>query len=63
VFFILKLIYWDQFSAGIAPIVIGLFFMFGILLFFIGLLGEYIAAIHTHVKKRPIVVEKERINF
>lgn len=63
VFLVLKLVYWDSFSAGIAPIVIGLFFMFGILLFFIGLLGEYIGAIHTHVKKRPIVVEKERINF
>jgi glycosyltransferase involved in cell wall biosynthesis len=63
VFLVLKLIYWDSFPLGIAPIVIGLFFMFGILLVFIGLLGEYIGAIHTYVQKRPIVVEKERINF
>jgi len=63
VFLVLKLIYWDSFPLGIAPIAIGLFFMFGILLVFIGLLGEYIGAIHTYVQKRPIVVEKERINF
>ena len=63
VFLVLKLIYWDHFPMGIAPIVISLFFMFGILLVFIGLLGEYIGVIHTHVQKRPIVVEKERINF
>jgi hypothetical protein len=63
VFLVLKLIYWDKFPLGVAPVVIGLFFMFGILLFFIGLLGEYIGAIHTYVQKRPIVVEKERINF
>ena len=59
----LKLIYWDSFPLGVAPIVIALFFMFGILLVFIGLLGEYIGAIHTYVQNRPIVVEKERINF
>ena len=63
VFLVLKLIYWDSFPLGVAPIVIGLFFMFGILLVFIGLLGEYIGAIHTYVQNRPIVVEKERINF
>jgi dolichol-phosphate mannosyltransferase len=48
---------------GVAPIVIGMFLMFGVLLFFVGLLGEYIGAIHTYVQKRPIVVERERVNF
>ncbi len=63
VFLILKLIFWDKFPMGVAPAVIGLFFLFGMLFFFIGIIGEYIATIHTYVQKRPIVVEKERINF
>jgi dolichol-phosphate mannosyltransferase len=62
-FLIYKLIFWNEFALGIAPIVIGMFFMFGVLMGFIGLLGEYIGAIHTYVQKRPIVVEEERINF
>lgn len=63
VFLILKLVFWDAFPLGSAPIVIGLFFLFGVQLFFIGILGEYIGSIHTYVQNRPIVVEKERINF
>ena len=63
IFLILKLIFWDSFPIGSAPIVIGLFFLFGIQLFFIGILGEYIASIHGYVQNRPVVVEKERINF
>ena len=63
VFLILKLLYWDSFPMGIAPVVIGMFFMFGVLMLFIGILGEYIGAIHTHIQRRPVVVEKERINF
>lgn len=63
VFFILKLIYWDRFSAGIAPVIISLFFFSSVQLFFIGLLGEYVASINTRVMKRPLVVEKERVNF
>lgn len=62
-FLALKLLYWDSFPIGIAPIVIGMFLMFGILLFFIGILGEYIGSIHTSVQRRPIVVERERVNF
>ena len=54
---------WDTFPIGIAPIVIGMFLMFGIVLMFIGILGEYIASIHTYVRHRPVVVERERINF
>lgn len=63
IFLILKLIFWNSFPIGSAPIVIGLFFLFGVQLFFIGILGEYIASIHSYVQNRPIVVEKERINF
>lgn len=63
VFLILKLFFWNSFPMGIAPVVIGLFFLFGIQLMFIGILGEYIASIHTYVQRRPVVVEKERINF
>ncbi len=63
IFLILKLVFWSSFPIGSAPIVIGLFFLFGVQLLFIGILGEYIASIHGYVQNRPIVVEKERINF
>jgi dolichol-phosphate mannosyltransferase len=59
----MKLIYWDDYPLGITPVLIGVFFMFGLILIFIGILGEYIASIHSYVRNRPIVVEKERINF
>lgn len=58
-----KLIFWDQFTIGMAPVLIGLFFFASVQLFFIGILGEYVASIHTHVIKRPLVIEKERVNF
>ena len=60
---VMKLLYWDSFPIGLAPIVIGIFLLFSLLFMFIGLLGEYIGSIHSYVKNRPIVVEKERINF
>lgn len=63
IFFIVKLIFWNTFNAGMAPVLIGLFFFSSVQLFFIGLLGEYIASINTRVMKRPLVVERERINF
>ncbi len=59
----LKLIFWQKFTIGIAPMLIGLFLFSSLQLFFIGLLGEYIAAIHIQVLNRPLVIEKERINF
>ncbi len=58
-----KLLFWNQFELGLAPLIIGLFFFGSVQLFFIGILGEYIGAIHTQVLKRPLVVELERINF
>lgn len=62
-YLILKLIYWDRFQMGTAPLLIGIFFFSSIQIFFIGLIGEYVAAIHTQVLKRPLVVERERVNF
>jgi len=62
-YFIFKLLYWNSFSLGLAPLEIGLFFFGSVQLFFIGILGEYIGAIYTQVQKRPHVVELERINF
>jgi len=62
-FFVAKLLYWDSFQLGTAPILIGIFFFGAIQTFFIGVLGEYIGSIHTQVRKMPLVVEGERINF
>ena len=62
-YLVYKLIFWDRFALGVAPVVIGLFFFASVQLFFIGVIGEYIGAIHTRVSHRPLVIEKERINF
>ena len=62
-YLVLKLLLWQQFPIGIAPLVIGVFLFASVQLFFIGILGEYIGSIHTHVLKRPLVVERGRINF
>lgn len=58
-----KLLFWDRFSVGIAPVVIGFFFLSSMQLLFIGIVGEYIGSIWTQVRKHPHVFEKERINF
>lgn len=62
VYLVLKLLFWNSFSMGSAPMLIGLFFFSSVQLFFIGLLGEYVGAILTYAQKRPLVVERERIN-
>jgi glycosyltransferase involved in cell wall biosynthesis len=62
-YLIAKIAFWDSFAFGMAPILIGVFFFSSVQLFFIGLVGEYILAIHGQVLKRPLVIEKERINF
>jgi glycosyltransferase involved in cell wall biosynthesis len=62
-YFIYKLLFWNMFEVGIAPLVIGIFFFGGVQLFFLGIIGEYIGAIFIQVRKRPLVIEKERINF
>ncbi len=62
-YFIYKLLHWSSFEAGMAPVLIGLFGLFSIQLMFIGLLGEYIGSAHRNILRRPLVVERERINF
>jgi glycosyltransferase involved in cell wall biosynthesis len=62
-YLIYKLIFWNSFILGTAPVVIGLFFFASVQLVFLGLIGEYISMIYIHVLKRPLVYEKERINF
>ena len=64
VYLVLKLVFWDWLgTAGVAPIIISLFFLSSVQLFFLGVLGEYIGAIHTQVQKRPLVIEAGRLNF
>jgi glycosyltransferase involved in cell wall biosynthesis len=62
-YLIYKLIFWNSFSVGIAPLVIGLFFFASIQMVAMGMLGEYIGAIHTQVQNRPYAIESERVNF
>jgi glycosyltransferase involved in cell wall biosynthesis len=62
-FLVAKLVYWNSFQLGTAPILIGIFFFGAVQAFFIGILGEYIGSIHTQVRNMPLVVENERINF
>ncbi len=63
VYLVYKLLYWDTFSAGMAPIVIGMFLLSAVQLMFLGLMGEYILSINQRVMDRPLVIEEERINF
>ncbi len=63
VYFGYKLLFWHRFTVGIAPIAIGMFFLGSLQLLFMGILGEYIGNIHTQVHNRPLVVERERLNF
>lgn len=63
VYLVLKIIYWNSFPMGMAPVLIGVFVFGSVQLFFIGLLGEYILSINTRIMNRPLVIEEERINF
>lgn len=62
-YFVYKLLFWQVFNLGLAPLVIGLFFFFSVQLIFIGIIGEYIGAILTQVKNYPLAIEDEKINF
>ena len=62
-YFVMKLMYWESLSLGLAPMLIGGSLMFSVVLFFIGILGEYTGQIYTQTLNRPLVFEKERINF
>ena len=63
IYFIMKLMFWNRFAAGMTPLVLGVFFMGGLQLFFIGFLGEYIMNMNARIMNRPLVVEEERLNF
>lgn len=63
IYFVYKLLFWDSFTLGSAPLIIGVFLFSAVQLMFIGIIGEYVGSIHTQVLKRPLVIEKERINF
>ncbi len=62
-YLVMKLVFWDRFNAGMAPIVIGMFFLGAVILIFMGLMGEYILSINQRMMNRPLVIEEERINF
>ena len=63
IFFLYKLFFWDSFDLGIAPIIIGFFFISAIQMILLGFVGEYISTTLAHVRNLPLVIEKERINF
>ncbi len=63
IYLVMKLVYWDRFPAGMAPLLIGVCFLGSVQIFFIGMVGEYVLSINQRVMKRPLVVEEERINF
>lgn len=63
IYLVLKLIYWDRFVAGTAPIIIGMFFLGSIQLLFLGFMGEYVLSMNQRIMNRPLVIEEERINF
>jgi hypothetical protein len=62
-YLVYKLVFWNSFSVGVAPLVLGLFFLGSVQLIALGIIGEYVGSIHTFVLNRPLVTEKERINF
>ena len=62
-YLVAKVIFWKTFSAGIAPVVVGMFFLGSVQLLFMGIVGEYVGAVFTYAQNRPLVIEKERINF
>ena len=62
-YLVAKLFFWNTFTAGMAPVLIGICFIGSVQLFFLGIVGEYVGAIFTYVQNRPLVIEKERINF
>ena len=62
-YLVYKLLYWDRFSSGSAPIVIGIFFLGAVQLTFLGLIGEYILSINKRIMNRPLAIEEEQIGF
>jgi len=63
VYFVYKLLFWNSFSLGIAPVILGMFFFVSVQLVSLGIIGEYVGSIYTYVQRRPYVIERERLNF
>ena len=63
IYFVYKLIYWNSFDVGIAPLVIGIFGFASIQILLLGIIGEYVGILLIHLRNLPLVIEKERINF
>ncbi|SMC30082.1 glycosyltransferase family 2 protein [Polynucleobacter kasalickyi] len=63
IYLIFKILYWDSFVLGSAPLIIGMFFLASVQIFCLGLIGEYVGLIFNHARNRPLVIEKERVNF
>lgn len=63
VYLVMKIVFWDRFTAGTAPVMIGMFFLGAVQLFFLGFLGEYILSMNQRIMNRPLVIEEERLNF
>ena len=63
IFFIYKILFWDSFELGIAPIIIGVFFLSSIQIFILGFIGQYVTFLMQYQKNLPLVIEKERLNF
>lgn len=63
VYLVLKLVYWNRFNAGSAPMLLGMLFIGSVILVFLGLMGEYILSINARIMNRPLVIEEERLNF
>ena len=62
-FFFYKILFWESFQLGLAPILIGFFGLTAIQIMIIGLIGEYVSTVLIYSKNLPLVIEKERINF
>ncbi len=62
-FLLAKLVFWNSFQMGIAPLLISLFFFSSVQILFLGMLGEYLGSVHTQMRNMPLVVEAERVNF
>ncbi len=63
VYLVYKLTHWYSFNAGVAPLVVGMFFISGVQMFFLGMMGEYILSVNERIRRRPLVIEKTRLNF
>ena len=63
IYFVMKLLHWYDYPAGMAPLIIGVFLMLSVQTFFIGMIGEYVLSINQRVMNRPLVIEEERLNF